>query len=139
MAWKLTEREMRQVDRWAQRTQLAKMLDFFQSFSRPIWIQRPVLLGSNNENEVWIQGYLPGRRAVEAIRKLDEPYNPHVPFKKTLITEKRPEPLPGTPFKGLYDVMRKGLTRTCLLRPLGGCHGTIVRSHSIQRSAFSNY
>jgi len=40
MARKLTEREMRQVDRWAKRTELAKMLDFFESFSGPIWIQR---------------------------------------------------------------------------------------------------
>jgi hypothetical protein len=139
MARKLTEREMRQVDRWAQRTELAKMLDFFQSFSTPIWIERPVLLGSNNENEIWIEGYMPGRRAVEAIRKLDEPYDPHVPLRKTLVTEKRLERLPGTPFKGLYDVLRKGLTRTCLLRPLGECNGTIVRSHSIQKQAFSSF
>lgn len=61
MARKLTEREMRQVDRWARRTELGKMLDFFQSFSTPIWIQRPVLVGSNNENEIWLQGYMPGR------------------------------------------------------------------------------
>jgi hypothetical protein len=139
MARKLTEREMRQVDRWAHRTELVKMLDFFQSFSTPIWIPRPVLLGSNNENEIWLQGYMPGRRAIEAIRKLDEPYNPHVPLKKTLVTQKRPERLPGTPFKGLYEVLRTGLTRTCLLRSLGGCGEQIVRSHSIQKSAFNGY
>jgi hypothetical protein len=139
MARKLTEREMRQVDRWARRTELGKMLDFFQSFSTPIWIQRPVLVGSNNENEIWLQGYMPGRRAVEAIRKLDEPFNPHVPLKKILVTEKRPERLPGTPFRGLYEVLRKGLSRTCLLKSVGGCRGQIVRSHSIQKSAFGGY
>jgi hypothetical protein len=139
MARKLTEREMRQIDRWAQRTELAKMLDFFESFSTPIWIQRPVLLGSNNENEIWLRGYMPGRRAVAAIRNLDQPYNPHVPFKKTIFTEKRSERLPVTPFKALFEVLRKGLTTTCLLNSVGECRGGIVRSHSIQKSTFSPY
>src|SRR6266513_269329 len=80
---------------------------------------------------------MPGRRAIEAIRNLDQPYNPQVPFKKTIIMEKRPERLPGTPFKILFEVLRKGLTRICLLGSVGGCTGRIVRSHSMQQSAFS--
>jgi hypothetical protein len=130
---------MRQIDRWAQRTELGKMLDFFESFSTPIWIQRPVMLGSNNENEIWLEGYMPGRRAVEAIRNLDEPYNPRVPFKKTILMKKRAERLPGTPFKALFEVMRKGLASVCLLDSLGDCSGRIVRSHSVQKAAFSMY
>ena len=99
---------MRQIERWAQRTELAKMLDFFESCSTPIWIQRPVMIGSNNQNEIWLHGYMSSSRAVKEIRNLDQPYNPHVPFKETIIMKKRPERLHGTPFKGLFEVLRRG-------------------------------
>ena len=53
----LTEGEMRQIEQWAHRARLAEMLSFFESLPRLFFLSRPVLLGSNNEWEILVEGF----------------------------------------------------------------------------------
>jgi len=45
---------MRQVERWAQKTQIEKIFSFFDALPRFIHVPKPLLLGSNNHFEILV-------------------------------------------------------------------------------------
>ncbi|MGA2180135.1 MAG: hypothetical protein ABSH15_11205 [Verrucomicrobiota bacterium] len=133
----LTSEEIRQVEYWARNTQIAKILSFFDEFPRFIHAPQPFLIGSNNESEILIAGDTTVSRIREALRHLDEPFNPHLKEQKFLGGIKREKPEKA--FPTLYQELRKGLTEVCLLEDTGECDGKIIRAHSLQKSLFRRH
>jgi hypothetical protein len=125
---------MRQVEQWAHRTRLAEMLSFFEALPRFLFLPRPVLLGSNNEWEILVEGFISKRRVIGAISNLDEPFNPKLILQQTLMAKRRETSL-GT-MEPIYRELSNGFEKVCLAEALGGCRGKIVRAHTLQRAAF---
>src|SRR5438552_1895134 len=130
----LTEREMRQIVEWAHRTRLGEMLSFFEVLPRFLFLPRPVLLGSNNEWEILVEGLISKHMAIGAISNLDEPFNPNLTLQKTLMAKRRETSL--RLMEPIYRELSNGLKKVCLAEALGGCRGRIIRAHTLQKSAF---
>jgi hypothetical protein len=131
----LTGHEMHNVERWARATELAKMISFFETLPRHIQFPRPVLIGSNNAEEILIEGYATTTSVISLILNLDEPFNPYLKLQRTHFGERRQGS--GKPaLVPVYEEVRKGFDKVCLLQALGNCSQQIVRAHSIQKSLF---
>ena len=130
----LTEKEMRQIEQWARQTRLAEMLSFFEALPRLFSLPRPVLLGSNNQDEILVEGLTSKHRVTKAISNLDEPFNPTLRLQKTLMAKKREKSI-GV-MQPIYQELSKGFEKVCLAQGLGGCRGNIIRAHTLQKASF---
>jgi hypothetical protein len=130
----LTEAEMQRIEQLARTTKLADMLTTFESFPTKMIVPRKLLLGSNNDFEIYLKGLTTRHRAMEAIRHLDEPYNSRVGYEKVLVQEARQKKLgvQGT----IFEELKRGFAKVCLAESMGNCSGKIVRAHSLQKAAF---
>lgn len=125
---------MRQIEQWARQTRLPKMLTFFESLPRFFFLPRAVLLGSNNHNEILVEGFTSKHRVTKAISNLDEPFNPNLGLQTTLMAVKR-EKSSGA-MQPIYQELSKGFEKVCLAEALGGCSGKIIRAHTLQKATF---
>jgi hypothetical protein len=128
---------MQQVEYWARRTQIAKILTFFDSFPRFIHIPKPLLLGSNNESEVLVFGDTTVSLIRGELANMDEPFNPYLRHQRILGGRKREKP--ERALRYLYENLQKGFEKVCLLAETGGCSEKIIRAHSLQKSLFKSY
>jgi len=133
----LTPEEMQKVASWARNTQISKMLSFFDGFPRFIHVPQPLLLGSNNESEILIVGDATVSRIRDELKNLDEPFNPHLQHQRILGGIKRAKPEKA--FPSIYQQLRKGFAKVCLLEDSGKCGKKIIRAHSLQKSVFKNH
>ncbi len=130
----LTEREMRQVEQWAEHSNLADMLSFVEGLPRFFVVPRQVLLGSNNKCEILVEGLTTRHRVVSAIANLDEPFNPTLNDQRILMAKRRSTP--SRVMEPVYRELSKGFEKICLASGLGGCGGKIVNAHTVQKAAF---
>jgi hypothetical protein len=128
----LTEHEMYRIEQFARRTKLAEMLSFFEGLPRRFTVPRSILLGSNNNSEIRVQGFTSRAAVIESIRNLDEPFNPSLALTTTLMAKER-ETRIGT-MQPIYRALSQGFAKTCLANALGGCCGKIIRAHSLQKA-----
>ncbi|MCX6902507.1 MAG: hypothetical protein NTW03_03295, partial [Verrucomicrobia bacterium] len=133
----LTPREMRRVERWARSTRIATMLSFFDGLPRFVHVPKPLLLGSNNEFEILLQGDTTTNRVRSALANLDEPFNPGLRLQRILGGKRREKPVQAVP--SIYDQLQKGFQKICLLEDTGECGQKIVRAHSVQKSVFKGH
>ncbi|HZM03476.1 MAG TPA: hypothetical protein VFC44_10650 [Candidatus Saccharimonadales bacterium] len=85
----LTEHQMYQIEQFARRTKLADMISLFENLPRRFTVPRPILLGSNDDSEMLVEGLASRGAVINAIRNLDEPYNPTLTLTTTLMAQKR--------------------------------------------------
>jgi hypothetical protein len=130
----LKEREMRRIEQWARQAQLAEMLTFFETLPRLFSVPRPVLLGSNNAEEILVHGLTTKHRVMSAVLNLDEPFNPNLHLQRTLYAEKRKKPI--NTMAPIYRELKAGFQKLCLAEGFGNCRGKIIRAHSLQKATF---
>lgn len=128
---------MRQVERWARKTQIAKILSFFDGLPRFIHVPKPLLLGSNNEDEILVVADMTTSRVRGVLANLDEPFNPHLRLQCTLGGKRRDKPIRA--LASIYQELRKGFPELCLLKGNGPCGQKIVQAHSIQKALFKKH
>jgi hypothetical protein len=128
---------MRKVENWARNTQIAKILSFFDEFPRFIHIPQPLLLGSNNESEILVVHDTTVGRIRDELRNLDEPFNPYLRHQRFLGGKKRKKPEKALSL--IYQELRKGFAKICLLEDTGECGEKIIRAHSLQKKVFKHH
>jgi hypothetical protein len=130
----LTEHEILRVEKWARETKLSEMLSFFEELPREFYVPRAMLLGSNNEFEVLVEGLTPRSKVISTIGELDEPFNPNLSLQRILKTKKRQKKIGA--LQPIFRELSRGFAKVCLAENLGNCGGKIVRAHSLQKAAF---
>jgi len=133
----LTERETRRVERLARRTKIGEMLSFFESLPREFEVPRPLLLGSNNDFEILVNGFTTRNRVIRAIMNLDEPFDPNLSLQTTLMARKRGEKT--NVMVPIFRELRKGFGKVCLAEGLSRCKGSIIQAHTLQKAAFKRH
>lgn len=128
---------MQRVEYWARNTQIAKILSFFDGLPRFVHIPQPLLLGCNNESEIFFVGDSTVSRIRNELKNLDEPFNPHLGHQRFLGGIKRDKPEKA--FPSIYRELQKGFAKICLLEDTGECGEKIIRAHSLQKSVFKNH
>jgi len=130
----LSDKEVRQIEKLAKKTKISEMLSFFEGLPRHFKVPRPLLLGSNNQFEILVDGFTTKQRAISAIRDLDEPFNPNLTLQRTLLAKRREKRL--NTMRAIYSELRQGFGKVCLAEGVSECRGKIVRAHSLQKAAF---
>lgn len=130
----LTEYEILRVEEWAHGTKLSEMLSFFEELPREFYVPRAMLLGSNNQFEVLVEGLTPQSKVISTIGELDEPFNPNLSLQRILKTKKRQKKIGA--LQSIFRELSRGFSKVCLAENLGNCRGKIVRAHSLQKAAF---
>jgi hypothetical protein len=130
----LTEYEILRVEEWAHGTKLSEILSFFERLPREFYVPRAMLLGSNNQFEVLVEGLTPQSKVISTIGELDEPFNANLSLQRILRTKRREKKL-GT-LQSIFRERSRGFAKVCLAQGLGNCRGKIVRAHTLQRAAF---
>lgn len=135
MARKLSDREMRKIERWARTNKKSETIDFFAELPRRIVIPKPTLLGSKLGNDFLIEGYALTSAIIDEIYFLDDAYI-DLPFAytNTKVFSKRHERFDNVFWQALSEGKRLDPGKTCLTASLGGCTSQIVSAHAIQRS-----
>jgi hypothetical protein len=133
----LTQREMNRIERWARRTQIPALLTYFDRFPRFIHVPQPLLLGSNNDAEILIEGDTTTSIVRNQLANLDEPFNPNLRFQNTIGGKRREKPVGAMPL--IYQQLPKGVPKVCLLDHTGECGQKIIRAHSLQKAIFKNH
>src|SRR5579862_725417 len=128
---------MRRVEQLARRTQISKILSFFDSLPRFIHVPKPILLGSSNNSEILIEGDTTSSRVKGILANLDEPFNPHLKSQQIWGGIKREQP--GNSFVHIHQQLQKGFPELCLLKGHGHCGQKIVRAHAVQKALFKNH
>jgi len=127
---------MRQIERWAQKTQIEKIFSFFDALPRFIHVPKPLLLGSNNDFEILVTGDATTSLVRRELANLDEPFNPNLGFQRFVGATKRDKPLREFP---INRRIRKDFPELCLLKGSGPCGQKIVNAHSIQEALFRKH
>jgi hypothetical protein len=135
MARKLSDREMRKIERWARSNKKSEMIDFFSELPRRVVIPEPMLLGSRRGNDFLIEGYTVTSAIIEEIFFLDDEYI-DLPFAytNTKVFSKRHERFDNVFWQALSEGKRLDPGKTCLTASLGNCTSQIVSAHAIQKS-----
>jgi len=128
---------MRQIERWAQATQIAETLSFFDLCPRFVEIPRPLLIGSHRDSVVFIEGVTTSGQVKRALVSVDEPFTPKLVKQHTLVFERRKEPVQALRF--IHQQLPDGFPELCLLSHTGECSSKIARAHSIQKSLFKQH
>lgn len=133
----LTQREINRIERWARRTQIPALLSYFDALPRFVHVPQPLLLGSNNDFEILIEGDATTSVIRKQLANLDEPFNPNLRFQRTVCGKRREKPIGAMPL--IYRQLQKGPRKVCLLDHAGGCGQKIIRAHSLQKAVFKNH
>jgi hypothetical protein len=138
MPRKLTDRELRKIERWARADKKSELLDFLAELPRHVVISRPTLFGSWQGHDRFIVGYSNTATLIHDIGILDDTYCP-IPLADTLTLQLRKNNDRTARSEGAFKrAIALGLGskagRVCLTAHLGDCSKQIVAAHSIQRS-----
>lgn len=135
MARKLSEREMRKIERWARADKKSEIVDFFAELPRRITIPKPLLIGSTGGNDFLVHGYTFPSAVIGEIYFLDDHYT-DLPFGRriTKFYTKRHERFDNIFWQARAEGMRLDPGKTCLAASLGNCAQQIVSAHAIQKS-----
>lgn len=132
--YRFTERDCSRIEAWARKTNLHAILSFIETHPRKLEFPRPVLLGSNGNHDILVEG-LATRSAVSSIiRRLNEPFNPHCPFTFTHVFQRQTQDLSAEIYGTIAERLSKGAGKLCFLQATGQCERGIVRSHLIQEA-----
>jgi len=102
MARKLSEKELRRIERWSRRTELDRILHFFENLPRHVVIPRPLLLGSTRGAHYRVEGYATTSQIIRKIHLLDEPFQEHpIALTRTIQMRKRSEDIQTQIAEGL--------------------------------------
>ena len=84
---------MRQVERWARKTQIANMLSLFNTLPRFIHAPKPILLDNNNDFEILITGDTKTSMVRRELANLDELFDSNLGFQSFVGVRKRDKPI----------------------------------------------
>lgn len=135
MARKLTERELRKIERYALSDKKSELIDFFSELPRKIVIPRPVLMGSSAGNDFFVEGYTVTSAIIEEIYFLDDEYTDRPNGERIFKSfEKRRDRIDAALWNAVDQGKRLQLQKTCVASRLGNCSSEIISAHAIQKS-----
>lgn len=134
MARKLTDREMRKIDRWARSNKKSELVDFLSDLPSKIIIPKQTLLGSVKGSDFYIHGYTTTSTIIDELYYVDDQYidSSQIFFTKTF--NKRHERFDRDFWQALNKGLRLNPGKICLASGFGTCSEQIVAAHSIQKS-----
>jgi len=122
---------MRRIEAWAEKSKLHSILSFIEQFEYKLDVPRPLLLGSNGQKKITIQGMATRHQFNKLISHLDEPFNPDCFLEKPSFFVKHHQNFKPEIFGSMHNVLQKGFKKVCFFETSGQCKGGVIYSHSI--------